>query len=764
MPQTLGETPKPPVRVSDDTLDLSSGVVKKPSVSTASDSLDLSAGLVPRKSKLPGKHAPEAKTGLWDKVWTGIVSPETATKAITFGAGAPVEKFSAEADKARKEGRPVAAAYDELSAFAASGNRAAGEVISSLTSPGQLGLMALTAGSSEAEQAGMKVLSKAMAAPGRAIGVWFGAQGLKIAATPQQPGESKYDAFWRQTLGLSAFMGTAHSEWTSAKGSFQGFLKKQFNLNDDLASKVSSQVQAIDQVRKQTAGSVATIDAATSTKIKALQDSLQEQLKDIQQASSTRISAIRGQAEAAIEQSKGKLTDLQQQRLRTGANTVADTMQAFLQEKARVGKPFDDIAAKIKGSVAEPADVKLIITKAFGDTGLKEDQIPPRALELLKPRGGENVGQGNVRMRTPDGHYLEVDADKVHWFTEKGYDVVEKEGGDGRIKFETLTRIREDLGQAANSVKDTAVKRALFKASDDVTDFQEAIAKKHKLGEEYRKAKDGYRQFIRGIGSDMVHTFLDASDAEAQALAPKLAELTTKQNAEALRTVLKAAGVDVKPLDRVLADIKTVDEQIGETKRLAGTMASQQEKSARGSAGEIKKDVSKEIDRTKTEGDAASKTAAKSGQREEAEIKKDEVVPEQDVETLTTKSNRELLEARIRHQMTNSHATGFVNTWAMSSIIYGLMKIAEGSTFGVPIAAVGYLRMDLPQRMKNKGFQDWVIRQSGMDPAVPAASRMRRGLEALAPVLRKALKTGVPQAAAVKAAQGLGDVPAPPTR
>src|ERR1700688_4908428 len=536
--QTLGDTPKPPVRAPDDTLDLSAGIVKKPAAATSDAPLDLSAGLVPRKGKA-GQAPTKESEGLLSKLWKGLTPPETAEKVVRLGIPVPKpEEYAKQAAEYRKQGRSGAAALTDLEGYTSSMYKTAGDFVSSLTSPGQMALLLASGGTSSLEAAagetvargeavslGTKMLTLASKVPGKAAGLWFGAQGLKMAATPQQPGENQYDSFWRRNLGLSAFLGTTYDTWSSAKGTFQNFIQKQFKLNDDLAGKVSSQVQQIDQIRKQSAGKTAVIDAETAQHIKDLQESLQTQLKDIRDSTAVRTSSIRSQAEQAIEQGKGKITDLQAQKLRTGANTVADTMQAFLQEKARVSKPFDDIAMKIKGSVSTQGEVRGIVEKAFKDNGVDVAQIPNRAIELLQDKEGSRLQQGNVTMQTPDGHYLEVDAKYAPGFEEKGYKTVGPVEPGGGISFDRLTRVREDLGQAANAAKDTSVKRALFKASDDVTNFQEKIADQHKLGPEYRKAKDGYRQFARGIGSDMVHTFLDASDAEAQALAPKIAEM-----------------------------------------------------------------------------------------------------------------------------------------------------------------------------------------------------------------------------------------------
>jgi len=712
-----------------------------------------------------GQPARKESESTWDKLWKGAVSPEAATKAITLGLPIPKPgEYAKQAAKARSEGRSGAAALADLEGYTSAFYQTAGSVVSSLTSLGSAALIALPiiGELGPGASVGMKLLGRAARLPGQAAAVGFGAQGFKIAATPQQPGENQYDAFWRRNLGLSAFLGSTHAAWSGAKGSLQGFLKRQFNLSDDLASKVTSQVNKIEEVRKQTTGTVSQADEATRGKIRALQESLQTDLAEVQKNSSTRITGIRAHAEQAIEEGKGKISDLQKQRLRQGANTVADIMQAFLQEKARVGKPFDDIAAKIKGTVAKQDEVRGVITKAFQDTGVDVAQIPSRAIELLKSEEEGGARHGAVTLRTPDGHYLEVDNQYVQGFVEKGYTLVSDVTPEGAINFDRITRIREDVSQAANSSKDTRVKAALFKAHDDLTDFQENIAEKHKLGTEYKTAKNNYKMFVRGIGSDMVHTFLDASDAEAQAIAPKIAEMTTRQNAEALQTVLRAAGVDTRPLAQIIQDMDAVDAAIKETQRVAGTMASEQAKSAAAATSGLKADVGQDIARLKKSAAEQTRAATRQERLDIRGIKKEPVVPGQDVEALKGKPNQELLAMRMRHQMANSHASGFVNTWALSSVIYGLIKMATGSLYGAPLAGVGAMRLELPRLVRNPAVQDWIIRQSGVQIGTPEAARIRRGILALSPVLTKALKTGIPQAAAVKAAQGQLSVPEMP--
>jgi hypothetical protein len=667
------------------------------------------------------------------------------------------------------EGHPLTGAYDELMGFVTGFDKGLGDVVSSLSSPANLGLALSTEGGSLVEEGGAATigrtwLARALKAPGRAAGVYFGAQGLKTASTPQQAGESKYDAFWRQSLGLSAFFGTVHSEWNTAGDLATKFIQSHFKLSDDLAAKVADHVNKIAAVRKQTAANVSKIDEDTQVKITALQDNLRQETRDIWKNNFSAVEAIRQHAEKVIAENQGKLSEVQKQTLRQGANTVADSMQALHQEKIRAGKPFDDIAAKINGSVAQTDEVRGLVEKAFKDEQVDVAKIPPRAVTLLQAGKEGGSGVGNVMLRTPDGGYLEVAPQYVQGFIEKGYESAGEVLAGAGLPFDRLTRIREDIGQAAESAKDTSEKRALFRARDAVTDFQEKVAEQRGQGEAYRKAKQGYMKFIRGIGSPMVHDFLNAADAERQTMAPKIADLLKdKEIGDGLRGTLKAAGVDVKPLDQLLDQQETIEQQIAETQRLAATMTAAEEKTSKakisGRKAEVGQDI-KELQRVAKEGTAEEKRVAR---EQIAKVKATRVrgkrtmkdLVGKDVEDLAGKANPELRAMLIRNQMDNMSASGF-GSWNYLLMMYGLGRMATGSVMGAAQFGLGAGRTALPKLMENKGFQDWVVRQSGIEPGSPQAARARRGITALV----KMLRSGVPQAAAANAAKNsLGDIP-----
>ena len=740
MPQnaTLGDAPTPPVRVPDESIDLSAGIVKKPAIAAANDSIDLSAGLVPRKGKA-GQPPTKESEGVWNKLWKGTVSPETATKAVQLGITLPKpEEYAKQAETYRKQGRSGAAALSDLEGYTASFYKVTGDVVSSLTSPGQLGLMAATAGGSELEQAGYQTLARMARLPGRAAGLWFGAQGLKIAATPQQSGESQYDAFWRRTLGASAFFGTAYSEGATVKAGFTKGIRTMFDLNENLSSKVADQVSKIDEVRKQTSTKVNLLDADTIKTIKNLQDSLHQEIPELQTDAWSLTSAIRAKAELTIKEGQNQFTDMQVQRIREGANQVADTMQALYQEKIRVTKPFDEIEANIKEEVPR-GDVKSIVEKAFESEGISPDKIPPRALDLLTP-GRERVSS-KVALRGPTGDYAEVNPEDVPSLLKRGYRSAREARDPNSMVFDQLTRLREDLGQVGDSATDTAIERGAFKARDEVTDFQEKVAERNGQGEAYRKAKNDYKNYVRGIGSKMVHTFLGAEDAQAEGLSSKMARLLTREHAEDLRDVLRSAGVDTKPLQRIIADIDAHEKQITEAQQVAKQHGER-------SIAEVKKQEEAEISKIKETPVKGKRTLEK--------------FTGEEAEALRGLTDEQLKKMHVRHQMNNMAASGLGSGAVPFMLLYGLIRLAGGGNIegGLAMTAYGASKIAVPKMLENPGVQDWVIRQAEIEPGSPQSIRMKRGITAL----RKMLKTGVPQAAAVKASQGLGETPQPPAR
>jgi hypothetical protein len=385
-----------PTQKQDDPLNLSSGIVKKPTskptaVSSSHDDLNLDSGIVKKTGAfVKGKEKKKESPGLLEKAFTPIVKPETTTKITTLGLNLPTAEQNAKlAEKARSEGHWAYGALIDAAGYAGAGERAAGEFLSSMTSPAQIGLTAASAGAGILEEGGYAMLARVAKIPGWAATIGFGAQGAKIASTPQQPGESKYDSMWRQVLGSAAFLGSTEAVWSGAKATFKTALRRHFGLNDDLAGKVSDQVTKIDQARKQAAGQAAQVDAKTKQAITHVQAALQEDLEEIQANTSTRTGIIRQQAEKVIADGKGKITDLQAQRLRAGADVVADTMHALVIEHDRAQKPFIELAAAMPGELADKASVRSIISDNFKQYELDDSQIPSKAVELLKETEGE---------------------------------------------------------------------------------------------------------------------------------------------------------------------------------------------------------------------------------------------------------------------------------------------------------------------------------------------------------------------------------------
>jgi len=780
---SFGSIPPPPKRST-------AAPVPTAQASNAAPTLDeMERAIVPKpptdKKTGQPKAMPPEKKSTWDKLWTGVVSPKTSESLVRFMPGMlvsggmmtlpiPSSKDLMKYAEQQPGDTRLQHAYRELAGYTAGWEKGASEQVSQMTSlaGGALEAAELLSGIGEAkagepvvEALTTRIIRHALRFPGRATGAYFAVQGAKMALTPQQEGENKYDSFWRRINGLSAFVGTAYSWGSEIHRVMPKFVQHYFGLSEDMAAKVSSTVKQVEITRRQHEGNIQAIDAETREQIGALRDNLQKEIGNIHGQTHSAVQTILTQTEELIEKNKAKLTDVQKQSLRDGARTVADTMQAFLQEKARVGAPFDKIGEQIRGDVAYAPEIQGIVEAAFKDNGLEPGEIPPKAVSLLKmPEPDEEGAPAGITVRGPDGKTVQVNEKYLAGWLEKGYERVGGMSGEGGLDFDRLTRVREDLGQAAESAKDTAQKRALFKARDDVTDLQEKIATKNGQGEAYRKAKNDYREFVRGIGSDMVHTFLDAADAEAQTMAPKIsAMMKNREIGDGLRGVLKAAGVDVAPLDKLLETQTAIEEASAEAERVQKTRVAETEKTGRAKIAEAGKTAKEDIGNVKTyslERKAEEKVALREQVRKAkaTEIRGKKTIRDlfgKDPEELSGLDRQRLDEMLIRESMNRASAGG-MGQWAYWTLGYGLLKLGMGSIFGVPGVIIGGSRVSLPRSLQNPKVQDWVIRQSGIDPATPAGVRARRGLTHL----QRALRSGVPQAAAAKAAEdSFGEIP-----
>jgi len=283
------------------------------------------------------------------------------------------------------------------------------------------------------------------------------------------------------------------------------------------------------------------------------------------------------------------------------------------------------------------------------------------------------------------------------------------------VSFKDLTRVRGDLYDAAQSASDPVLKNGLFDAYDGMTKMQEDYAAKNGFADEYANAKQEYKTFKRELGSGLMSDFLKAEDYKQQAMTPKLAKVMGGQDMEAVRGLLKIAGVDVSPLDELIAQKKGAVETLRGSQKAADKQATSVLSKAQKAAGAKERTTEKEA---------------------RALGKAQPVVPGTNDLDMTGKSTEEIRREALDRVATNTRQTGISNPMSLFMLVYGVIRMGMGSPFGIYPAARGgasVIKSQGARLLKNPSFQDWVIRESGVDPSNSGLiGKLRKGLSALA--------------------------------
>jgi hypothetical protein len=402
------------------------------------------------------------------------------------------------------------------------------------------------------------------------------------------------------------------------------------------------------------------------------------------------VNAIRQKAALENVQQASDVLDTEQQMRTQGpqrmGQIVKDAAHAVYQENARVSKPFEEMAAQTQQPVSDAPTVRATILDVLKSHGVQDQEIPPKIFNAL-PRRGEapqsfmDVPKGAAAMEIPE--------------LAKGFEDLRKP-----VSFRDITRVRGDLWDAAQSATDGTVKNALFDAYDSITQMQEDYASKNGFGEKYRAAKDDYRDFKRDLGSGLMSDFLKAEDYKQQAMTPKIAKLTTGVHADALRGLLKLAGVDVSPLDDLTG---------GQTVKAATS--------------ELQKGAQKQ----------AAETTATAEKQVRALGKQEPIIPGRSDLELAGKSTEQIRTEAIHRLANNMKQAGISNPMAMFMLLYGSIRLGMGSPFGGYPAARGASGLLKGRLLRNPSYQDWLIRESGVDPTnTTLIGKLRQGLKRLA--------------------------------
>jgi hypothetical protein len=503
-----------------------------------------------------------------------------------------------------------------------------------------------------------------------------------------------------------------------------------------------------------------------------IQKELESQTAEAERAGKQTQASIESQRDQLIATLEKEEKDAKVQHVTSGKHLLADTAKAAHEEYQRVQRPFQEIGAAIGDAPVRTTDqICDLITAAVKDAGAKADEVPPSVFKALRKgtkEGGEVVPEG----------------------VEPGQEFIAR----APVTFADLTRIREDLWDASVHARDTAVRRGLRAAHEQVSELQSQVAQHYGYGEQYAAAKRDYMLFRRGIGSGMVEKWLASSNMQEQAVIPKLAKLTNPSTASALRDVLKSVGIDVAPLDDIIArgekageSAKAVAKETPKaaTEAAADTKAriTQLTKDAtgriavvrRGAADHIKtlrreakeqiaattdtaraKEIQQRADQQITAIEKAStdriKDIEKTRDTTVAEVQKTgaEVVPGKTVEELAGKSNEALNRERLETIVNSMKAKGITNASGLLHILYGTFFLLMGHAYGALPVGYGLLQEMSPQLMRDPRFQNWVVERAGVVPGSTADTGLRAGLTSLA---EQAVKKGAAAPAAAAAGQ-----------
>ena len=424
---------------------------------------------------------------------------------------------------------------------------------------------------------------------------------------------------------------------------------------------------------------------------------------------------------------KTKVADLEAQKLEAGRQIIANATQTVMQEQSKFNLRFRDLDSKVTEPVSSVDDVANLVKKNFTDKGITESEIPPSALRALKGEQPE-VGKTGVRLTQNELQTLNVlykegarGEDLRGGLANMGYapkqiDAMMQTVGEapkqtGDLSSSTVTRIRSDLWEASDTAKDAQVKAALRSAYNDLSDVQEKAFDKVGAGKEYRAAKNDYSVFKRGLGSDLFNNLLSAYDAQDQDIAAKLPKFTNASTAGAVRSVLSAAGIDVSPLDDITKQLKDTRKAIPEAAR--ATRVEVKEAEAKGS-----------------------------------------IIPGKSSSDLAGIGNDDLLRERLKYQADHMRSNGIGSPYALFNVVYGLMQLAGGSPWGAMHIGRGAGMTAIPDMVQNPEFQDWVLRESGVEPSNKLlTAKLRKGLAGMYPMLRKAVASGLQEQATSQTAQ-----------
>lgn len=572
----------------------------------------------------------------------------------------------------------------------------AGDLAMELTTPKNLAIQIATMGEGSVAQA-LKLAAntyfvsqgaKAMVKDhGAFLDLAENAMKGKLEADPVKLQQFLYGA-----SAVASGVGGAKDAGEASARLMRGRVQEKLGISGDLAAKVAQKIQDIDALRRQGA------QAAAGEVLSATQD----------------ITDTFDQAQKDTAQAQGLVDMVNKAIPARVSQMLADAVHAVHLEKGRVEQPFAEMAAQADEPVSTAKDVRgSIIDVLENDHKLQPHEVPPKIFNALfrrgksaqpgAPEGFEDLRGGGIEDQINDELADQNITDET----------------DNAVSFHDMTRVRGDLYDAAQGAKDPHVRYALFDAYETITEQQQSYADEHGFGDQYTKAKQDYAKFKRELGSGQMAKFTKAADVRDQSMAPRVAQITRGVYAESLRKLLDIAGVDTKPLDRLMDMQETVKKGMEDIpKRTA-------------------KDTSKRLQQGVK---AADKITAQTEKQANVLGKTNPAAPGLNDLNLQGKTTEQIRQEAIDHLVANSKAKGISDPMGMFMVLYGAARMAMGSVFGGYLVIRGGSRVLSQQgwkTLRNPSFQDWVIRESGVSPTNSGMiGKLRKGLTVLSNTAR----------------------------
>lgn len=735
---------------------------------------------------------PPAEDTVFEKVFHWAMHPILGKKRSEDVAGGVLRPVGAmtsfEIERGKKQvladikgGHNLRAAFDQFQTGVAESE---GRLVQGLSSPASIGLAALSLGESiwgeGLWQAGAAGKAAVMAARGTqmAAGIGFGVQGGVGALTPRQEGESDADYTERVLLSSSQVFLATSGELAANKDIIRAFIRNRLKLSDNVADVVLGRIQKIAEARDRQAAETKRFTEEAAQKRRAIDTKkaeavvraeiqLEESMRNLESQTNARMSNVHQSAQNEIAGLREQVGSLDQRKVEIGTQIIADASHVAYVEKLRVQKPFEEIGDTFELPVGKKTEIKTMIQTALREAGATSTELPPAALKALG-----KVSQTETYIDAAGGV--------------QPLEVVE---GEEDVRFNDLGRVKDDLYGAAYANKDPQVRNGLFDAAQKIDSMQETAVLSKDMAKyprrpneglsEYRKrlirnhpqsttakyeaAKAEYTKFKRGIGSEMVNDWLSAYDMEDQEMSGKIAKLVPKEDAFgldktpsptiALRDTLKSVGIDTSSFDRVLEKMKQAKTRARAVPKEAAVGERQAKGTRAGYRAIERTHAAREMAQARSEAREGRTNVTAEERARIAEIDKDTaaivteaeakgaIVPSKTSSELAGLSNEQIMREQLNGMMRNARAGGIRNPSRLVLMVYGMFELVRGIKSGAFAFGYGAGAEFLPELVKDKNFQDWVVRESGVEPGNKRAIMgLKNGLTGnLYPALRRAV-------------------------